>query len=509
MSVYVVRADFRKYAPQFVAGGYAAAGWIHDADLSNVSGEKLYELYKALHPDEKNNNVIGQAVGQIQRFLNMKPGDYVLTPTAEDNQLLHYGRIAADPSYYFDPHSKDGCPYPNRKKVIWDKKTLRRDELSVPFQNTLRSSLTVFEVSQETEFLTVIKAPPKAGPTGGVTEGGTKEKTPVVATTFDPHRQVLDQLLQLDSTEFEFLVQHLLSAIGFEATHKGKVGDKGVDVEGVLDVAGLASIKLVVQVKRWKLDLGRSRGRPRPPQEHHQGRLRCVHHDIGLPTGRPRGRAGPKLPSHRPHQRQAARGPALGALGGHPAGVPHQDRATARARPSVIVPPLDWRSYAVHQRHERTGVHPDWLRDAASCSAKVPGIDLYRFQDDFDLDIGRPEEREDRKQSVSDRVVERYPAVAFDIESFRKKMARRSRVPRTTISRRKAVLASLYNGEEIKHGLPHPVLCLVIEESPTEFLLLSHVDDKGVAHCYKRSKDEVIEQHQKFWPRGKDVACLA
>ena len=91
MNVFCVRADFGTYAKSFVAGGYVAIGWMPKTDLSAIATrDELNPLYKAEHPDDASNIVVGQQVGQIARFLlEMKPGDYVITPAA-DTELLHY-----------------------------------------------------------------------------------------------------------------------------------------------------------------------------------------------------------------------------------------------------------------------------------------------------------------------------------------------------------------------------------------------------------------------------------
>src|SRR5204863_2603427 len=106
-------------------------------------------------------------------------------------------------------------------------------------QNTIRSSLTVFAVSQQDEFLTAI---------------GQATAVPKTAVTYDPYRLVLEQVLKLDDKEFEILVGHLLTALGFEGSKvTGKTGDGGVDATGELNVANLAKVKVFVQAKRYKL----------------------------------------------------------------------------------------------------------------------------------------------------------------------------------------------------------------------------------------------------------------
>lgn len=241
-NIWCVRADFGRYASHFLNGGYAGIGWIHDRDLSDIrSREELYPVYRKAHPQDTSNVVIGQQVGQIARFLlEIKPGDYILTPDT-DNARLRYGVVEENPSYYFDSLQEDGCPYSHRRRVAWNPAQLQRNQFSVPFQNTMRSSLTVFSVSQQEEFLNTI---------GKLPAGSGKLKS-----EYDPYRAVLDQLLELEAEEFEILATHLLAAIGFEAlTHTGKSGDGGVDASGELNVAGMAKVKISVQVKRYKPD---------------------------------------------------------------------------------------------------------------------------------------------------------------------------------------------------------------------------------------------------------------
>lgn len=240
MSVWCVRAEFGTYTKQFVEGGYVAIAWMPNVDLSAVSSrDELYPLYRIEHPNDTSNIVIGQQVGQIARFLlEIAPGDYLITPAA-DTEWLHYGQVQSDPTYIYAA-GDDGCPYRHRRRVSWSQNRLKRADFSVPFQNTIRSSLTVFAVSQRDEFLDAIGRADLA------------PKGP--AERYDPYRVVLEQVLELDDTEFEILVGHLLTALGFEGSEViGKTGDGGVDATGELNVAGLAKVKVFVQAKRYKL----------------------------------------------------------------------------------------------------------------------------------------------------------------------------------------------------------------------------------------------------------------
>ncbi|HRJ21998.1 MAG TPA: restriction endonuclease [Bryobacteraceae bacterium] len=240
-NVWCVRANRGEFTSHFLAGGYAAIGWSEiTTDLSSASSkDDLYALVRAAYPDLGSPVVQGNYVGQIARFLwEIKAGDYIITPSG-DTELLHYGQVEADPSYFYGS-GEDGCRYLHRRKVTWSPAVLRRGDLSVPFQNTIRSMLTVFYVSQREEFLSAINRKDLVG------------DVPVLK--YDPYEVVLHQILELDDKEFEILVGHLLTALGFEGSEvTGKTGDGGVDAIGELNVFNLAKVKVFVQAKRYKL----------------------------------------------------------------------------------------------------------------------------------------------------------------------------------------------------------------------------------------------------------------
>jgi len=238
-NVFVLRADFGRYTDAFEKEEYIGIGWFAENpiewDFSNK--DFLKEKYRLLYPDDPNMRV-NQNVGQINRFVNeIKIGDLVVSPYM-DNQLL-VGKIESDLFFKEDSTS----PYPWRKKVKWYKEKIDRHSLSVPLQNTLRSSLTCFKVSSADEILIELGLIKKSD--NQFIHNG--EITPL--TNYELIRK---RFLELDATEFEYLVSFMLRTLGFEPTQAiGKVGDGGIDFEGVLDVSGVASINLQVQVKRY------------------------------------------------------------------------------------------------------------------------------------------------------------------------------------------------------------------------------------------------------------------
>lgn len=192
-NVWCVRTELGTYAKQFVEGGHVAFGRMPNSDLSRIeTRNELYPLYKAEHPDDPSNIVIGQQVGQIARFLlEIQAGDCVITPAA-DTDWLHYGKLAPDPWYLYAA-GDDGCPYRHRRRVTWTARRLKRGDFSVPFQNTIRSSLTVFATSQRDEFLVAI--------------GESASSPEPAAAQYDAYRVVREQVLELDDKEFEISIE--------------------------------------------------------------------------------------------------------------------------------------------------------------------------------------------------------------------------------------------------------------------------------------------------------------
>jgi len=240
MNVWVVRAEFGKHAEAFRDGGYVAIDYaISEPFPIGEDRDSFIQVFKRYNPSSTSNVVIGQQVGQITRFCeDMKPGDYVITPS-DNNDILFYGKVLDEP-YRFEPEPSDTCPYRHRRNVQWSKKTASRSTFSVPFQNTIRSSLTVFSVSQASEFLSAIDA-----------EGYEPSE---LAPVYNPYESVIERILTLDAQEFEVLVKELLHAIGFEETEvTGKTGDGGVDATGILNVFNLAKVRVYVQAKRYKV----------------------------------------------------------------------------------------------------------------------------------------------------------------------------------------------------------------------------------------------------------------
>lgn len=233
-NIYVVRAEFGTFTQAFKNHGYVGVGWFNQLVDKTFSREDIKELYRQKFPKDMPMRV-NQNSGQVYRFINdLKVGDIVITPYKTNHLLV--GEVITEVYHKDDTTSI----YPLRRNVKWFKETINRQNLSIPLQNSLRSSLTFFEIKNGLEILNHYNLAPKNQATKKV--------------EFNIYTTIKERLLQLDGFEFETFVSYLLRTIGFEKTEEkqGGISDGGIDFEGVLSVFNIASLNLQVQVKRYE-----------------------------------------------------------------------------------------------------------------------------------------------------------------------------------------------------------------------------------------------------------------
>ena len=241
MRVTVVRAHYGQHTDAFRENGYVGIGWFDPPIPERRDRASVRSMYEAQFPNDTKSQV-DQGTGQVYRFLNdIQPGGLVVTPYAGGGLLV--GRVTGEP-YGADDET---TPYGYRIPVEWRPEPVDRSELSIPLQNTLKSSLTVFNVKQVADFCEA------AGiEHDGAVLGLAPPTVRAVQERADLYDAVKAVLLELDDKEFERLVSYVLQTLGFEATQEtGRSGDGGIDFEGELRVMGVASIRLQVQVKRY------------------------------------------------------------------------------------------------------------------------------------------------------------------------------------------------------------------------------------------------------------------
>ena len=236
MKAIFVRALYGRYADIFKKNGYAAIGWFKEKAPDYSTREAIIKHYRKEYSKDSDARTY-QNVGQVYRFWNeINDGDIVVSTYANGDLIV--GKAKGKPYFV-----KDNFEFYERIDVEWNSEIVNRYQLPIGLQNTLKSSLTVFSISQVDEI---------AEAAGFKTDRKVEIQNKLFNEN-DLYKAIRNRILELDPYEFELLVSKILQTLGFEATQEtGRSGDGGIDYEGILDVNGVASVKLQVQVKRYE-----------------------------------------------------------------------------------------------------------------------------------------------------------------------------------------------------------------------------------------------------------------
>lgn len=236
-----------KFVKVAKAGKFIAIGWNDLGELGYLTTANIdpkvaeQELEKDLERTYQSDSSLSRSLakGILWNYIvEMKEGDVVLVPTPDRTVL--FGRVTS--SYEYVPKPKDRCEYKRRRNMEWLEE-LDRDDMPEGINSSLLSWLTVFSLDKHAEKIERVL--------GGILKAKVKEVSGDSLV-----KEIMERIRTLSPREFEEFVSHLLSMSGLETATTSYVGDKGVDVVGTLSRDGLTNIKLNVQVRRVRQNIG-------------------------------------------------------------------------------------------------------------------------------------------------------------------------------------------------------------------------------------------------------------
>ncbi|MCT8335911.1 restriction endonuclease [Leptospira sp. 85282-16] len=254
MKTWMIRAGEDGYLfDEFNEKNLIGIGWNEVGDLKNLTVESsIEEKVRMLYPDYKEGKIISTK-SQLKKFvLDFSLNDYVITYNP-NSRIYLFGKITGD--YQF---IKNGInDYYHNRKVEWIK-TIGRDRLLPSTKNTLGSSLTIFELTEEiqNEFLNLDIANVSTANTSNNLDDS--EELQIIKEDFElkAHEFIKDRISKISWEEMQELVAGLLKAMGYKARVSKKGPDRGRDIIASPDGLGLEEPRIVVEVKHRTTSMG-------------------------------------------------------------------------------------------------------------------------------------------------------------------------------------------------------------------------------------------------------------
>lgn len=232
---------------EFREHNYIAIGWnAFDRLTDTATQANLRGDYIVKYPGEKPGKV-SNAVAMIYKFAAvLKPGERVTTYSPDLREYL-VGTIkgACD----FDAKKE----YHHFRSVDWAG-TVERDSLTAASRNSLGSTLTLFQVNEETadDLWSALEGTPS--PIEDVGEEKQELEQLKEDTIGRAHELIKDKILKLNDEDMERLVASILRAMGYKARVTPKGPDRGVDVIASPDGLGLEEPRIKAEVKHRPKD---------------------------------------------------------------------------------------------------------------------------------------------------------------------------------------------------------------------------------------------------------------
>jgi len=257
MTTWLVKAGAQARAfAKFRENSKVAVGW-NSVGPFETSGEweGFREEVKRHLPDDYSAQRVGSAAGQLWSFIKvMKPGDFVITPSAPTQEVL-VGKVVGE--YKFEPDFDQFLP--RTRAMRW---------FSVLPWNSIppnaRTSFSAWQtiVRPGADFSSIINAAesPSQAETilKRVSESEARSRSEIENLSGKAQKAVREKLKQLNDRDFQRLVGAIFEADGYTVIENsaGAGSDGGIDIILSRDSLG-AGERIIVQVKHQMEKVGR------------------------------------------------------------------------------------------------------------------------------------------------------------------------------------------------------------------------------------------------------------
>jgi restriction system protein len=252
---------------EFIEKKIIAIGWSQIGDLSKVRDQNEIKSLLSIKYPEYTQPQINNFAAQIYKFrFSIEIGQKILSYNASE-RIYWIGEVKS--AYKFRKIKKDTeeREYPHYRDINWIK-SVPRDELSPASKNSLGSTLTVFNVSQDImdELLGADSRNRKQSRAGEPSieelENEARELELLMLMTEKAEIEqkgrefIKDKFMGLGAYELQDLIAGILRAMGYKTLVSAKGMDRGKDILASPDGLGLESPRIKVEVKHRGQKIG-------------------------------------------------------------------------------------------------------------------------------------------------------------------------------------------------------------------------------------------------------------
>lgn len=244
MSIWLCRAGrYGQYEARFLEDSKIFYTFEEIAlSLSSFGSRKdLQEYFVKISPGIKENAASVYATQGWTFFDNMKPGDWVITPSKTSPGLLYFAEIVGD--YIYDENSEES--YRHSRPVKWFAE-MYRNQFEQDIQSALGALMTICKIKQEDRIRKSVAT--------HISLADNKSLTPPRTIVRDLELESLDDISNFLIRNYKGhglarIVEAILKAKGFTVYRSPKGADHGVDLLASSGEFGFEAPKICVQVK--------------------------------------------------------------------------------------------------------------------------------------------------------------------------------------------------------------------------------------------------------------------
>ena len=212
----------------------------------------FYAAIKRAYPESHGQEVVNAGRQLYKFFREIKDGDTVITYDSP-RRAYHIGTIAGP----VRSNAEADAPFSNVRPVKWQHQ-VDREALSQAVRNSLGSTLTIFQPSEEAEeeIRKRIKEPVAAVETESVPTADVEAEDPFANALENSRELIKDRISKLTWEQMQSLAAGILRAMGYRTKVSSGGGDRGKDVIASPDGLGLEHPRIFVEVKHRKGQMG-------------------------------------------------------------------------------------------------------------------------------------------------------------------------------------------------------------------------------------------------------------